>query len=72
MVKDHPEYGHYRNKDGITPLQVYLVKPGGFARLRNFMLDNSKAAPVQIKLPKLLRNPEWIKFMWTQRSVVES
>ncbi|XP_055340898.1 uncharacterized protein LOC129589979 [Paramacrobiotus metropolitanus] len=67
MVETAGRYGFQRKKGGLDRLKAYLLQPGAFDRLRSYMLDTSNTSINQLKLPKLVKKPELIKFILTQR-----
>ncbi|XP_055329640.1 GH3 domain-containing protein-like [Paramacrobiotus metropolitanus] len=67
LAHNHSDYKLYRSKGAIGPLELYLLKPASFVRMRNYMLDNSGSSPSQLKMPRVLRKPELVKFIWGER-----
>ncbi|KAH9489794.1 hypothetical protein Btru_036562 [Bulinus truncatus] len=57
-------YSSFRQKGSIGPVQVHLVPTGTFFALRSFMLEQPSAASNQYKIPRVLRKPEAVKFMF--------
>ncbi|XP_071087914.1 GH3 domain-containing protein-like [Haliotis cracherodii] len=56
-------YFSFRKKGSIGPMKVHLVRPGSFADLRHFMIQNTTASSVQYKVPRVLKKKEAVKFM---------
>ncbi|XP_055349268.1 uncharacterized protein LOC129596108 [Paramacrobiotus metropolitanus] len=67
LRKNHSDYHLYRKKGAIDALDLHLVKPGAFQRLRRYMLDNSSTSPTQLKIPRVLRKTELVQYMWSER-----
>ncbi|CAG5120944.1 unnamed protein product [Candidula unifasciata] len=60
--KSYP-YATFRAKGSIDPIQVHIVRKGSFGLLRLFMLDQSKVASNQYKVPRVLRKEEAVRFL---------
>ncbi|XP_055332133.1 uncharacterized protein LOC129584056 [Paramacrobiotus metropolitanus] len=67
LMKNHSDYSLYRKKNAIDHLELHFVKPGAFQRLRNYMLDTTTTSPSQLKIPRVLRKTELVRFMWNER-----
>ncbi|XP_013403628.1 GH3 domain-containing protein [Lingula anatina] len=56
-------YKSFRQKRGIGPMVIYVVKPGSFQELRKFMLENTTATANQFKVPRVLKRKDAVSFM---------
>ncbi len=56
-------YASFRRKGSIGLMITHLVKPGTFAELRQFMIQNTSASAVQFKVPRVLKRKDAVNFM---------
>ncbi|KAH3835221.1 hypothetical protein DPMN_108569 [Dreissena polymorpha] len=56
-------YASFRRKGSISPIKVYIVRPGTFTELRTYMIENTTGSPNQYKVPRVLRKPDAVKFL---------
>ncbi|XP_071948253.1 uncharacterized protein [Antedon mediterranea] len=61
-------YKMWRSQNGIGTADVLFVKPGGFARLKNYIVDNSTATFNQFKQPRKLKTEGTVAFILDQTS----
>ncbi|XP_071948047.1 uncharacterized protein [Antedon mediterranea] len=61
-------YKMWRSQNGIGTADVVFVKPGGFARLKNYIVDNSTATFNQFKQPRKLKTEGTVAFILGQAS----
>ncbi|GAV02755.1 hypothetical protein RvY_13281 [Ramazzottius varieornatus] len=66
LYEGHEMYKYYRDGGALSPPKVFLVKPGAFERLREYLLENSSASPSQVKPPRVLKKPELVKFIFDE------
>ncbi|XP_072015309.1 uncharacterized protein [Amphiura filiformis] len=62
-------YKGYRNAGTISPPRVYLVKPGTFKALQDYIIANSTASYNQFKMPRKLKTAGTLKLMLDSRVV---
>ncbi|XP_072026289.1 uncharacterized protein [Amphiura filiformis] len=62
-------YRGYRNAGTILPPLVYLVKPGTFKALQDYIIANSTASYNQFKMPRKLKTAGALKLMLDSRVV---
>ena len=62
-------YKYQRNKGGLEPAKVVLIAPGGFQRLRQFMIKSSTTSPSQLKIPRVLVKLPLVEALCNARSV---
>ncbi|XP_072026291.1 uncharacterized protein [Amphiura filiformis] len=60
-------YKGFRNAGTISPPRVYLVKPGTFKELQDYIIANSTASYNQYKVPLKLKTPETLTLMLGNR-----
>ncbi|XP_072024247.1 uncharacterized protein [Amphiura filiformis] len=69
LCKTSFTYNSFREKAEIAPPRVYLVKPGSFDKLNEFVMNNTTASHNQFKNPRKLRSPEMVGLM--MRNTIE-
>ena len=60
-------YRGYRNAGTILPPHIYLVKPGTFQALKDYIVAHSSASYNQFKVPRKLKTTDTLKLMLDSR-----
>ena len=63
MREQHEFYDHYRQVGTICEARVFVVRPGSFWKLQEFIIANSSASYNQFKMPKKLRTKAALDLM---------
>ena len=58
-------YDHCRAQNKIGPLKIFIVKSAAFAEFKNLLILEG-AAPLQVKIPRLISKPEHVEFLSTR------
>ncbi|OWA50796.1 putative GH3 domain-containing protein [Hypsibius exemplaris] len=56
-------YESFRTNGSIGPAQTFLCKPGTFVEFRQFLLLNTESSANQVKIPRVLRKSEQVRFL---------
>ncbi|XP_055333272.1 uncharacterized protein LOC129584890 [Paramacrobiotus metropolitanus] len=72
LCEAHGRYKYQREKGGLDCLKVIFLPIGTFFEFRTFMLQNSTTASAQLKLPKVLKKPELLRFMLSKSGLLNS
>ena len=63
LRKQHEIYDHYRRVGTICEARVFVVRPGSFQKLKDFILENSTASINQFKMHRKLRTKATLDLM---------
>ncbi len=69
LVERNTYYRRYRKAGTVCQPLVYLVKPGTFKALRNFIIENSTASFNQFKMPRKLKTSATLELMLDNRLI---
>ena len=63
LCKTNPAYEKFRRKGRMHRLDVFVVQPGTFRKMREIMVHELSCSPSQVKQPRVTRNERMISLL---------
>ncbi|KAJ8034415.1 Indole-3-acetic acid-amido synthetase GH3.17 [Holothuria leucospilota] len=67
LYERHTFYRNFKDTKQIQQSSVYIVYPGSFYKLKDYVIANTTATEIQCKMPDKVRTLEMFKILFTNR-----